>query len=593
MRLITSGQSRELDRQAQQLGVPGVVLMEAAACKAAAVARRMMADKPLRRTLILAGRGNNGGDGLAMARHLRNAGFPVKVYLCGHAAGLPPEAAANLAAWTGSGGHCAVAADCPSFWDDLQLDLGSWADLAVDALLGTGQTTPPAGDVGRAAGMLSARGAGPPLVLALDVPTGLDADTGRLFEPHVRANATVTFGLPKVGLFAMPGAEAAGDVYVADIGLPGVNRSLPIRRGETRLFTSAEGRALLGASRPRAAHKGDAGAVLLIGGSVGMTGAAVLMAEAAVLGGAGLVTLAVPAAVQPVVASALREAMTYPLPCGHSGALRVAEAVDAALALAAACDAVALGPGMGRGPETVEFVRSFVRACPVPLVLDADGLNAFEGLAGLLAGRPSCPDGRQQGAAPAAPPGSPAPVPLVLTPHPGELARLTGMTVSEIQSDRIAAARLAAAQTAATCLLKGAGTVVASPDGTAFLISAGNPGMASGGMGDVLTGLVGALLAQSLTTAARAHRAHGAHAGQPPGAACLDARPEDLCLHAGAAGALLHAVAGDLAALEIGGVGIRAGDVAERLPRARRLVSGAGAVPARLETSLLGVKDFV
>jgi NAD(P)H-hydrate epimerase len=577
LRLVTSGEARELDLEAQKLGVAGIALMEAAASKAAYVALAMLEDSRRQRVVVLAGRGNNGGDGLAMARHLRNAGAMVKVYLCGHSSGLPSEAAANLAAWTAAGGHCAVADAGSSFWEDLQHDLRSWADLAVDALLGAGQTRPPQGDIHRAVEILksisisisiSAESATTPQtvlrVLSLDVPTGVDADTGVAFEPHVRADVTVTFGLPKVGLLSMRGAEAAGDVYVADIGLPGVDRTAPLLPGQTGLFTAADAREVL-PPRRRHSHKGDAGAAGLIGGSTGMTGAAVLMAQAAVLGGAGLVTLAVPEDVQPTVAAALREAMTSALPAPDSTSTSGTQALDSALELAARCDALAIGPGMGRAPATIQFVRHFVDACPVPLVLDADGLNAFEGRAAALAGRGSA-------------------APLVITPHPGELARLAGSTVQEIQCDRLAAARAAAASTHAICLLKGQGTVIAAPDGTAYLVSAGNPGMATGGMGDVLTGLLAALLAQSA----------GHHSS-----------PQQLLLRTVAAGALMHAVAGDMAAQEIGGIGLRAGDVAERLPRARRAIvqfrppvqrlgaRSSTAPPDPLAVSLFGVKGIV
>lgn len=562
MRLVTSGEAKELDLQAQQLGVSGLALMEAAACKAALIAKEMLRDCRHRRVLVLAGRGNNGGDGLAMARHLRNAGIEVRVYLCGHATGLPSEAAANFSAWTSSGGHCAVSGNHPSFWDEMRHDLAYWAELVVDALLGIGQTRPAQGDIRLAVEALGAQAATgiSPRVLALDVPTGVDADTGAVYDLHVSADVTVTFGLPKVGLFCMRGAEAAGEVYVADIGLPGVDRCAPTLGGQIGLFGASQARPVL-PPRRQTAHKGDSGIVVLIGGSPGMTGAAVLMAQAAVLGGAGLVTLAVPEAVQPVVACGLREAMTFPLPASASGGL----ALEAALRLAASCDAVALGPGMGRTPVTAQMIRAFVNACPAPLVLDADGLNAFEGQADLLAARASA-------------------APLIITPHPGELARLLGVTVSDIQGDRMAAARSGAARTGATCLLKGAGTVVAASDGTVHLISAGNPAMASGGMGDVLTGLLAALLAQSMVLSERS-------SSQPAVIA--------------AAAALLHAVAGDLAAHELGGIGLRAGDVAERFPRARRAIAERAGPPAHggplperpaagpLAPSLLGVKGIV
>jgi len=579
LRLLTSAEARQLDSRASALGVGGPALMEVAGAKAALVARKMLADGRGSRpgaagsagVLVLAGRGNNGGDGLVAARYLRNAGLEVRVYLCG-GENLREEAARNLEAWRGSGGWwSSPAAD--GFWRDLEMDMLSRADLVVDALLGTGQSGPPRGDIGRAAALVARIGGGfrpraggaplRPAVLSLDVPTGVNADTGEVHSPAVAAGATVTFGSPKVGLLLCPGCEFAGDLVVADIGLPPGPCPRPgeTDRGSPAAWICAAGTAAsVLAHRRRAFHKGDAGFVVAFAGSVGMTGAAALVARAAVRGGAGLVTVATPGPAQPVLAAMVTEAMTAPLQ--HEGGAVSALALDAALELAASADVVALGPGLRRGPGVEEFVRAFVARCAAPLVLDADGLNAFAGQAELLRQRP---------------PGSP----LVITPHPGELSRLLSAETAAIQRDRLAWARRGSAATGAVCVLKGAATVVSEPGGSCFVIPAGNPGMATGGMGDVLTGLVAALWAQNTT-------------GRGPDAGIDVSVPAcPLAWRTGAAAAFWHALAGDVAALETGGVGMTASDVIERLPRAREYVLSPREAPDQLRRSLLGVSELV
>jgi NAD(P)H-hydrate epimerase len=513
--------------------------------------------------VVLAGRGNNGGDGLGLARHLRNSGAEVRAYLCGGDRGLPPEAGANLEAWRASGGHLALPRQ-PEFWARLEEDLADWATLVVDALLGVGLTGAPHGDLARAISVLGdvGRRGQSPHVLALDLPSGLDADTGSLWEPHVVADTTVTFGLPKVGLFVHPGAAAAGEVVLADIGLPGATVDGPTGASRPTWLWDAASAARFLLPRPPEAHKGDAGRVLAICGSLGATGAAVLAGEAAVRIGAGLVTVATAAGQQQVIAAALREAMSAQLAEDGEGRLAVG-ALEAALRLADGADAVALGPGLGRTEGVAEFVRGFVRRCPRPLVLDADGINAFAGRAGELGARAA---------------GRSSPPPLILTPHPGELGRLLGLSASEVQADRLAVARRAAEQTGAIVLLKGAGTVIAAPGGEAWVVPSGNPGMATGGSGDVLTGAVVGLWAQVAAECARGRRA------------------ADPALHGpslAATAALLHGLAGDLAALDLGEVGIQARDLVERLPRARRLALDASEAPPALARSLHGVVAVV
>lgn len=553
MLLLTSAQARSLDRHAQSVGITGLALMEAAAAKSCVVASRMLARRRGVRAIILAGKGNNGGDGIALARHLRALGIAVGLYLCAGDQGLPPEASANLAAWRASGGGVRQAGEGEGFWEALSADLVSSPALVVDALLGIGQDRAPSGGLARAAGLVA--GDRRPPVLALDVPTGLNADTGWAYEPHICADVTVTFGYPKPGLFTGHGREVCGKILVASIGLPGAAGPNALARGaqspgseesgggHARLFDCSLVSELL-PPRPASMHKGEAGRVLVIAGSEGMTGAAALSGLGAIRGGAGLVTIGAAATQQPTVAASLREAMTLPLPDDGHGRLGP-DALDAALRSADGADAVALGPGLGTAPETADFVRTFVRRVGRPLVLDADGLNAFAGGAAGLAGR-------QGGRA------------LVITPHPGEAARLLSTTVEAVETDRYAAARQLARLANAICLLKGSGTIVAAPNGDCYVIAAGNPGMATGGMGDVLTGLLASFWAQ--VTA----RAGGGRADTVAGA--LERHRAALVLTAAAA--MVHGLAGDLAAASVGPAGLRAGDVAERLPAAMAAATG-------------------
>ncbi|MBI2302224.1 MAG: NAD(P)H-hydrate dehydratase, partial [Armatimonadetes bacterium] len=352
-------------------------------------------------------------------------------------------------------------------------------------------------------------------VLSVDLPSGVDADTGAAHDPHVRAARTVTFGAWKRGLVLYPGAAAAGTVELVDIGIPDV------------LLHNLEGVPLLVEKRdvarrlpPRepAAHKGDAGRVLVVGGSRGLGGAALLAGIAALRGGAGLVTLGLPASLAAAVEASAPEVMGHGLPEGDAGAL-AADAAEPAGQLAAAADAVAVGPGLGTGDGAAEVVRAVVAAAAGPVVADADALNLAARTPGLLEG------------------GS---APLVITPHPGEAARLLGIDTAAVQSDRLAAARELARRYRATAVLKGARTVVAAVDGPLVVNPTGTPAMAGAGMGDALTGLIAALAGQGLSG-----------------------------FDAAVGGVWLHGRAGELAAAGAD-AGILASDLIAQLPAARR-----------------------
>jgi len=504
MRVATAAQIAELDRRAtEDHGIPTATLMDAAGRRVAQVAEAMLREHGGRRVVVLTGKGNNGGDGLVAARYLRASGIEVTALLAAPKQEFAGEAARALAA-AAEAGVSILAGNAARYENAI-----AEADLVIDALFGTGFR----GLVGGNAAALieSANRSGRP-ILAVDMPSGLQADTGTWDGPCIRATATVTMGLPKLGLVLFPGAEIAGRLYVADIGYPqALTDDLSIT---TWLATAAKIRTLLPPRRPDT-HKGTYGRVLIVAGSVGFTGAAVLSTLGALRGGAGLVTVAVPQSVYPIVASKVTEGMSTPLP--DDGGTVSSSAMARIDQLLASSDVVAAGPGLSPVAGVGRVVEELL-ARDRPLVLDADGLNVLAGKAERLAK---------------------ARAPVVITPHPGELGRLLKQPTAKIMEDRLGAARAAASRFRCVVVLKSARTVVAKPDGEAAIILTGNPGMASGGMGDVLTGAVAALIGQGLA-------------------------PFD----AAVAAAYLHGVAGDLVAEERGQVGLLASDVADRLPYA-------------------------
>ncbi|BAS27120.1 NAD(P)H-hydrate dehydratase [Limnochorda pilosa] len=519
MRLATAAMVREADGRAEALGVPTRILMENAGARVADLVQRIT--RPGDPVLVFCGRGNNGGDGLVAARHLRDAGRRVRVWLAAAEDAYTGDAAANLDLVRRWGIDLKLAPR-----EALALDHGlAGHRVVVDALLGTGVTGPLRDPYPLWVAALN-RFEG--TVVSVDLPSGLDADTGQAHPEAVRAHWTVTLGLAKPGLFLLPGAEYAGRVEVASIGLPPEALEDPAQ-APIELLEGRDVAALLPA-RPADSHKGTYGHLLVVAGSQGMSGAAVLVARAALRSGAGLVTLAVPASVQAQAAASLPEALTHGLPETSEGTLGV-EAAREVVRLLGPRDALALGPGIGAGRETAALVFELLSREEIvvkPCVLDADALT-------LLAREPRRLDeaGRALGAA----------LGMVITPHPGEMARLLGCTAGDVQADRPGKVREAATRFGAVAVLKGARTLVADPAGRWAINPTGNAGMATGGMGDVLTGAVGALLAQGLA-------------------------PWD----AARAAVYLHGLAGDLAAAERGAAGLLASEVADHLPAARRRV---------------------
>jgi len=520
--VLTAAEMSQADRRTiEEVGVPGAVLMEnAGAAVAAAIRRRYPA---ARRPAVLCGRGNNGGDGFVVAHRLLD--LRPAVYLAGSRAETKGDARLHLTAYERAGG---VVNELP--------DLADWqaarpavdrAGLVVDALLGTGLREKPSGLMGQiVADLAEAPPPGP--IISVDIPSGLSADTGDVTWPTVRAALTVTFAAPKHAHVLPAACDRVGELVVADIGIP----PEVLAESGTRLWLleRADAARAYGRRRPDA-HKGTFGHVLVVAGSVGKSGAAILSAVGALRAGAGLVTVATPAPVLPLVAAGRPEIMTEPLPVGGNGGLD-RDALTRALALAVDKDAVVLGPGLGQDAATRDFVRGFVAKCAAPLVIDADGLNALAGGAG--------GPGSDAGAL------SRRAAPTVLTPHPGEMARLLGSDAAEVQRRRLGAARELAAQSGAVVVLKGYRTVVADSAGRAAVNPTGNPGMATGGTGDVLSGIIGALLARGLD----------------PWAAAT-------------AGVYVHGLAGDGAAGRLGEESLLAGDVIEALPDAIRSLGHA------------------
>ncbi|MGI9953169.1 NAD(P)H-hydrate dehydratase [Moorellaceae bacterium AZ2] len=509
MYLVTAAEMGEIDRLASRdYFIPSIVLMENAGLRVVESIRRYFGGTARgKRVLIFAGKGNNGGDGVVVARHLHNEGAEVKVFLLARPEELRGDPRTNLEIYQKMGGKVFPLLE----QNHLQrADIALlYADLVVDAIFGTGFKGAALGVAGEVIQLIN-RAAKP--VVAVDLPSGLEADTGRSHGPCIRATWTVTFALPKLGLALEPGATLAGRVEVADIGIP---RQLIESRGlKVRLLTSDWCRDHLKPREPTA-HKGSFGHVLVVGGCRGMTGAPILTAMGALRAGAGLVTAAVPRSCQGVVAAGAAEIMTRGLPETPDGALS-REALPFILEMLERCQVLAIGPGLSRDPSASLLVRELLPQVRCPVVVDADALNALADDSKWLWE----PKGE-----------------VVVTPHPGEMARLKGTTAAKIQEDRLSTAARAAQEWRAVVVLKGARTIIACPAGDTYVNPTGNPGMATGGSGDVLTGIIAGLIAQGLA----------------PGTAA-------------AMGAYLHGAAGDEAARLKGQRGLVAGDLLAFLP---------------------------
>ncbi len=462
MKVLTAAQMREVDRRSMELGIPGLVLMENAGHRVVELLAEEFRPLSEHRVVILCGKGNNGGDGFVVARQLHTRLRPrsLHVVFAGQAGELTGDAAANF--------RMLEACGCPVS-GEITAEMRR-ATLVIDALLGTGLSGPARG---RMLELIREINTGFPeaKVVAVDIPSGLDSDSGNPLGESVKADYTVTFTAPKVGQVLPPNCDRVGELRVCPIGSPPElfedDDSIFLALSEPKRFRH------LFAARPRGAHKGSFGHVLVIGGSGGKTGAAAMAGLSALRAGAGLVTVASAGSAAPVIAAHAAEIMTEPLAETDAGSIsprafdygRMAAIVENKTVLA-------VGPGLGTHPETAAFVRRLVREFSQPMVIDADGLNALAGSD--FPGRPA----------------------LVLTPHPGEMARLTGLSRDEILGDRVGVARSFATAHHVTVVLKGQRSLIALPDGRVWVNPTGTPAMATGGTGDILTGLIAGLAAQ-------------------------------------------------------------------------------------------------
>ena len=514
MKVLTAAEMREVDRlSTSHYRVPSLTLMENAGRAVAEFIQSRFSNLSQRRIVVLCGKGNNGGDGFVVARLLKKMGTKPEVYLIGNPRDVKGDAAKNLGRWKKIGKLNLDSSLKPEAL--AKLPSGS---IIVDALLGTGVRGAVAGCLRDVIDQINERERGR-YVVAVDIPSGLQADSGEVEGAAIVADYTITFTAPKPGLVDHEGGHRVGSLHVRQIGSP---PELIEETGKGSLrWSEATEFSAFAIRRKAEGNKGDYGHAFIVAGSVGKSGAAVLSSWAALRAGAGLVTVGTPEPALPMIAGHTPEIMTEPLAATRAGTISE-RCLEGGLfaSLLKGKRALALGPGLTTNDETQQFVRTVVGSRTVPIILDADGLNAFAGRASELrnAGRMLC-----------------------VTPHPGEMARLLGCAVKEVQARRVEIALQAASDWNACVVLKGQQTVIASPDGKAFINSTGNPGMATGGTGDVLTGMLAGLTAQYGT------------ADWP------------LVI---AFGVYLHGLAGDIAYAENGEAPLMASDLICAIPRA-------------------------
>lgn len=515
MKILTGAEMREVDRlSTERAGISSLTLMENAGKSVAdfiAAQFKNFEDIPV---VVFCGKGNNGGDGLVIARHLQKLGATVSVFLFAETSELTGDAAKNLKRLKSIE---VLAVGGFDTWEKPRWDEGK-PGIVVDAVLGTGIRGEVTGLLRTAIEAINERPASV-FAVSVDIPSGLDSDTGEVHGASVRADFTVSFTAPKTGMFLGESPRYVGQLIIREIGSPPeiieeIGKG-SLRWAEPREFSRY-------AKRRRAeGHKGDYGHVLVVAGSVGKSGAAVLASWAALRAGAGLVTAAVPEPILPIVAAHAPEIMTEPVAAIPAGSLAMKDLENGRIeSLLSGKKALAIGPGLGTQEETQRFIRGIVGHRAVPVILDADGLNAFDGFSKDL--------NREEGR-------------LAMTPHPGEMARLLDATVKDVQARRIDIASAAATEWNAIVILKGHHTIVAAPDGRAWINSTGNPGMATGGTGDVLTGILASLTAQ-----------YG-----------LEDWWRTLAF-----GVWLHGMAGDIASADYGEAPLMASDLIHALPRA-------------------------
>jgi len=510
MKVLTSAEMREIDRRTiEEIGIPGPVLMENAGLQVFRVLQALFPGLPGENIVIVAGKGNNGGDGLVVARHLHNHRAKPQVFLLGSKEEVRGDAALNLKIAQASG-VAIKEVRSPSDWKKLQKAIQE-AAIIVDAIFGTGLVKPAEGLYAQAIESINKTRA---FKLAVDIPSGLSSDTYEVIGPAVKADLTVALAAPKIAHVIPPAEELAGDFIVADISIP------PFLFDDENLKLEIVEKESLRAcfrKRKRDSHKGNYGHLFIVAGSLGKTGAAALAARAAYKTGAGLVTVGTPRTCLPIVARSMMELMTEPLAETEEKTIS-SEALPRVLGLIKGKDALLVGPGISTQESTRQFVCKLIPKIKQPLVIDADGLNVLSSKRELLEKLPR---------------------PTILTPHPGEFARLVGLTIPEVLKSRLELVPRFAREYGVILVLKGYRTLVGSPDGRTFINPTGNPGMATGGTGDVLSGMIGALLMQQ----------------RDPLLAAL-------------AAVYLHGLSGDLASQRVGERAIVASDLIRFLPQA-------------------------
>lgn len=524
MKIVTAKEMREIDRKTiEDYGISGVLLMERAGLAVAAKIKEICGRK---RVIVISGSGNNGGDGLVVARNLHNDGWNVKAFLAGEPEDLKGDALFQYKAAVRFGVSVRPAEEllkqCSSVF-------GHHA-LIVDALLGTGISKPVTGRLSEIIRLINESGLP---VFSVDIPSGISSDNGQVMGCAVGADFTVTFGLPKRGHLLYPGAGLSGRLFIEDIGFP--RELLDPGRFDTELIEKKEVSALVPVRR-NYSNKGDYGHILIVAGSKGKTGAALMAAKACLRAGAGLVTIGIPESLADVFQSRVTEEMLLLLPDRGDGTFSAKASRGILDFMDKPSHILAVGPGIGVSEDTTRLVKNLIKNSPSPVVIDADGLNSVRGDRKIFAKTKS---------------------PVILTPHPGEMARLLNSTVSlakrnrkgitagisDIEKDRIDKAVSFAGETRTFLVLKGAPTVIATPDGKAYLIPTGNPGMATAGAGDVLTGVISGLLGQN----------------REP-------------LHACIFGAYVHGLSGDIAASGKGQHSLIATDIIHALPDAFKAI---------------------
>jgi len=514
MNLVNAREMQTMDRKTiESFGIPGIVLMENAGRGATRFFLETFFENNrfencTQQIGVMAGRGNNGGDGYVIARYLAQQGCQVTVFLLAQSNRVQGDAAANLKLLAPLGISVIELPDLQTF-ENCKATLVQ-QDIWIDAILGTGLKSDVRGYFKEAIRFINHQNK---TVFAVDIPSGLNSDTGQPCGIAVQAQATATFAYAKTGLMLYPGVAYTGELGVIDIGIP--PHITAEVSPDVHLLTPEKLRNALPHREPDA-HKGRTGHLLVIAGSTGKTGAAAMTAMSAMRTGTGLVTIGIPEQLNPILEVQVIEAMTAPLPSNQDGRLDE-QALEPLLKLLIGKQCLAIGPGLGTAPETGRLIRALIRKSRVPVVIDADGLNHFTGHTALL---------------------KDLEIPIVLTPHPGEMARLADSKVAEIQQDRLGCARNFANEFNVYMVLKGARTVIAHPQKGIAINPTGNAGMASGGMGDVLTGCIAGLITQ----------------GCPPGAAAR-------------IGAFLHGAAADQLASTIGACGYLATEVMNALPQ--------------------------